>query len=436
MKFPNIKNLIFSEGVGSCWQEDISAVRDSWTAPGDRWTTPSSTSNNVPGTPMKYIRQPARVLSIGLQLESGETAWGDCLSVSFAGKSGRDQAIQTSSARDALQEHSLLLALQKFKGRLLCEADAGLAIEFPDWKPAIRFGVSQALVNAVAVSNHCLATDVLQQALGSVAASTAPALQGSCGSNWHDAVERMIVAGVKYLPQGQFENLAEELGADGSRLFSYISWLKERIAKLSPVSLTGTNFPRVITLDFHGALGQIFNGNVNAIVDYIERLAKSCQPFDLHVESPVVEETFHAQVNKLSKLTEAIRSRGISVKIIADEWANSLDEIKILATQTVLDGIHIKMPDTGSILDSGRAVEVCKANGIFVLLGGSCTETACSAQLAAHLAMATGPNALLVKPGISFDEGFSLITNELAKIQSLRATRVGDSDNQDSIKHF
>ena len=383
---------------------------------------------------MKYIRQPARVLSIGLQLDSGETAWGDCLSVSFAGKSGRDQAIQASSAREAIQENSLLLALQKFKGNLLCEADAGLAIEFPDWKPAIRFGVSQAMVNAVAVSNHCLATDVLQQALGSVAAIAAPALQGSCGSNWHDAVERMIVAGVKYLPQGQFENLAEELGADGSRLFSYISWLKERIAKLSPVSLTGTNFPRVITLDFHGALGQIFNGNVNAIVDYIERLAKSCQPFDLHVESPVVEETFHAQVNKLSKLTEAIRSRGISVKIIADEWANSLDEIKILATQTVLDGIHIKMPDTGSILDSGRAVEVCKANGIFVLLGGSCTETASSAQLAAHLAMATGPNALLVKPGISFDEGFSLITNELAKIQSLRATRVEDSDNQDSTK--
>lgn len=428
MFFPHVKNLIFSEGVGACWQEDIAAVRESWTAAGDRWRTSS------PNGSMQFIRQPARVLSIGLQLESGDTVWGDCLSVSFAGKSGRDQAIQTNSAREALQPKNLLAELQNLQGRSLCEVESSLSKTFSAWTPAIRFGVSHALVNAVASASHKLPCDVLQEALGSAGSAMAPALQGSCGSNWHDAVERMIVAGVEYLPQGQFENLAKELGPDGSRLFSYIDWLKGRIAELTPVSLSGPNARRVITLDFHGALGQVFLGKNAAIADYIERLTLACKPFDLHVESPVVEGNFDDQVVQVSELTRTLRARGNSVKIIADEWANSLEQIRILATKKVVDGIHIKMPDTGSLLESGRAVAICKAEGLFVLLGGSCTETATSARLAAHLAMATAPDALLVKPGISFDEGFSLITNELAMIQSLRAIRAADSDSQDSTK--
>ena len=426
--FPHIKSLIFSEGVGSCWQEDIAAVRESWTVPGDRWKTPSSNGS------MQFMRQPARVLSIGLQLESGEAARGDCLSVSFAGKSGRDQALQTSGAREALQPKNLLTQLQNMQGRSLCDVESSLSKTFADWTPALRFGVSQALVNAVASASHKLPCDVLQEALGSAGSATSPALQGSCGSNWHDAVERMIVAGVEYLPQGQFENLAKELGPDGSRIFSYIDWLKGRIAELGPVSLAGPNARRVITLDFHGALGQTFQGKNSSIADYIERLTQACKPFDLHVESPVVERNFEEQVAQLSELTRMLRARGSSVKIIADEWANSLDQIKILATKKVVDGIHIKMPDTGSLLESGRAVGICKAEGLFVLLGGSCTETATSARLAAHLGIATGPDALLVKPGISFDEGFSLITNELAMIQSLRAIRAVESDSQDSTK--
>lgn len=422
MHFPHIKNLIFADGVGSCWQEDIAAVRavhKAWTPPGDRWTTPASSNG------MQFIRQPSKVLSIGLQLDCGATAWGDCLSVSFAGKSGRGQAMQINGARNALHGNLLLNALQKLSGQRLDAVEDLLWKSFPEWNSAIRFGVSQALVNAVAIANHCLASDVLKSALGTTpVANYQPALQGSCGHNWHDVVERMIVAGVKYLPQGQFENLGDELGADGSKLFKYLTWLKGRIAQLGGVALglrEGQSSPdRVITLDFHGALSQIFDGKIDLIADYIEILDEACRPFALHVESPVAADSFAAYLEKITTLTAVLRARKTPVKIIADEWANSLEEIAILATKKAVDGIHIKMPDTGSLLDSGRAVAICKGNGLFVLLGGSCTETATSARLAAHLAMATGPDALLVKPGISFDEGFSLMTNELAMIQSVR----------------
>ena len=386
---------------------------------------------------MKFIRQPASVLQIGLQMENGETAWGDCLSVSFAGKSGRDSSLENASTRDILDPARLFKFLQDSTGKELASIDGSIAREFPKWTAAIRFGVSQAMVNAMAIATRRMPFHVLRDALASTRSQSTrekpgilavPALQGSCGSNWRDAVERMIVAGVEYLPQGQFEDLDRELGADGTRLFDYVDWLKKRIADLSPKPI-----PRAITIDFHGALDQIFRGDIRLVAEFIDKLSRRCQPFDLHVESPVVESTFEAQIQRLLELKTAMRAHGTKARIIADEWANSLAQIEKLSVDKIVDGIHIKMPDTGSLLDSGRAVRICKENGLFVILGGSCTETVTSSRLAAHLGMATGPDAILVKPGISFDEGFSVMKNELLVIQSLLAVSGAFSESHDSI---
>lgn len=379
---------------------------------------------------MKFIRQPSRVIQIGLQMESGETAWGDCLSVSFAGKSGRDASVETTSTRDLLDPARLLKILQGATGKNLVDIDTELAREFPRWTAAIRFGASQAIVNAISIATRKLPVEVFRGIPGISRQHdviSIPPFQGSCGGNWHDAVERMIVAGVEYLPQGQFEDLAGELGPDGRKLFAYVDWLKARIADLSRESR-----PRAITLDFHGALGQIFNSEMGRVAAFIGELAARALPFDLHVESPVVEETFENQARQLQGLRQELRASKVRVRVIADEWANTLGQIESLVAAKAVDGIHIKMPDTGSLVDSGRAVAACRAGGVFVILGGSCTETATSSRLAAHLAMATGPDAILVKPGISFDEGFSLMRNELLVIQSLLAVSGAFSDNQDS----
>lgn len=413
MSFPRIKRILLVDGTGACWQEDIGAIRGKYVPASDRWVTPASN----PG--MKFIRQPSHVMQTGLQLESGETAWGDCVSVSFAGKSGRDGSLEANSTRELLELPRLYETLRGCADWDLAATEATLAREFPRWTSAIRFGISQALVNAISIATRKMPCEILREALALPVTRgivPIPAFQGSCGSDWHGAAERMIVAGVEYLPQGQFEDINDELGSDGRKLFQYVDWLKARIGVLS----RGTR-PRAITIDFHGAAGQLFSGEMHRVAQFIGELSERCRPFDLHVESPVVEATFDGQMSKLGELSAALRARGITARVIADEWANSLDQIQALANSKVISGIHIKMPDTGSLLDSGRAVAACKSNGIFVILGGSCTETATSSRLAAHLAMATGPDAILVKPGISFDEGFSLVRNELLMIQSLLA---------------
>jgi methylaspartate ammonia-lyase len=413
-EFPEIARVLTADGIGSCWQEDISSIRKKWIPPGERWITPAS----APG--MRFVRQPARVLSIGLGMKDGRVAWGDCLSVSFAGKSGRESAFSNDDAAVHFIKSKLRDELIKCQGKRLADVESFLRAEHPELPTSVWFGISQALVNAVSTINNVPAHLVLRDVLGTDAiVKKIPAkieLQGSCGSNWRDVVERMIIAGVKYLPQGQFENLEIELGNEGAKLFEYIDWLKERIGTLGPVSLKNGN--RVITLDFHGALGLIFNNDVERIATYINTLESRCKPHGLHIESPLVMSTFDQQLSQLSALQVALRKRKSTALVIADEWANNLDQIEKLALAQAVGGIHIKMPDTGSILDSGRAVALCRKSELFCLLGGSCTETTTSTTLAVHLAAATAPDALLIKPGISFDEGFSLISTEFSRIQS------------------
>jgi methylaspartate ammonia-lyase len=73
------------------------------------------------------------------------------------------------------------------------------------------------------------------------------------------------------------------------------------------------------------------------------------------------------------------------------------------------------MPDTGALSECAAAVAVCKSTGVFALLGGSCTETDIGARASVHLALATQPDALLVKPGMGFDESYVAMFNEMAR---------------------
>jgi methylaspartate ammonia-lyase len=133
------------------------------------------------------------------------------------------------------------------------------------------------------------------------------------------------------------------------------------------------------------------------------------------VESPVVGKTLEDHAKRLRAIRLRVQGSSPSTKIIADEWANEVADIKFLIDQNAVDGIHIKMPDTGSLSECAEAVNICKKAKVFSLLGGSCTETDIGARASVNLAMACQPDALLVKPGMGFDESFAVMNNEMAR---------------------
>lgn len=70
------------EGAG--YVEDLAALRTSRVPLPQRWTTPPTT----PG--FRAVREPAEAVSVGLVLDNGLVAWGDCLGVSYGAAAGRD----------------------------------------------------------------------------------------------------------------------------------------------------------------------------------------------------------------------------------------------------------------------------------------------------------------------------------------------------------
>ena len=82
--------------------------------------------------------------------------------------------------------------------------------------------------------------------------------------------------------------------------------------------------------------------------------------------------------------------------------------------------IQIKTPDLGGINNSIEAVIYCNQEGVDAYLGGTCNETNRSAEVCAHIAMATSPIQYLAKPGMGVDEGYMIVFNEMSRILALK----------------
>jgi methylaspartate ammonia-lyase len=220
----------------------------------------------------------------------------------------------------------------------------------------------------------------------------------------------MIARRVASLPHALVEDIPQQLGEDGEQLVSYVRWLKTRIAELG-----GDEYRPAIHLDVHGALGRIYENNLGRILGYLYRLESWVQPYTLRVESPVIAESRAAQIETLKTLREYIQFRSMAVQIVADEWANTLEDIRAFIQAQAVDMIQIKMPDLGGVHNSVDAVMACKEGGVSAFLGGSCAETDLSARVAVHVALATQPDMIMAKPGMGVDEGISIVQNEMTR---------------------
>ena len=113
------------------------------------------------------------------------------------------------------------------------------------------------------------------------------------------------------------------------------------------------------------------------------------------------------------------------MKIVADEWCNTLEDVLEFTDARGCHMVQIKTPDLGGIQDIVEAVLYCRAHGMEAYQGGTCNETEVSAQCCVHLAMAAHPARMLAKPGMGFDEGFMVVRNEMERIRAVLACARG-----------
>jgi methylaspartate ammonia-lyase len=279
---------------------------------------------------------------------------------------------------------------------------------------ALRYGITQALLYARAEAADRIPAEIVAQEWNLPIIAQPVAVFGQTGDDRYSNADKMILKGVDALPHGLINNVDEKLGRQGEKLREYLRWLSRRIQDLR---MNETYRPS-LHVDVYGTIGQIFHNDPVKVADYVASLEKDASPFDLYIEGPVDLEHRERQMEGLAAITRQLQKLGSPVKIVADEWCNTLQDIKDFADAKSCHMIQIKTPDLGGLQDIVDAVLYCKQAGVEAYQGGTCNETDLSARACVHLAMASRPERMLAKPGMGFDEGFCIVTNEMARICS------------------
>lgn len=369
------------------------------------------------------IRQAGEAISVLLLLENGEIAHGDCAAVQYSGAGGRDPLFLASDFIPIIEQvvTPLLEGRQITSFRQLAGEIDGLKVGNKPLHTAIRYGVTQAILDAVAKKERKLMVDVIAGEYGTKPASRPLPIFAQTGDDRYINAEKMIIKGVDVLPHGLINHVPTKLGFQGEILREYIKWLKKRVMELR----TSPDYRPVLHIDVYGTIGMIFQNNLAKITSYLRLLEETAFPLPLRIEGPVDMGEREGQIRMLQALREELEKYGSKVEIVADEWCNTFDDIKLFVRERAGHMVQVKTPDLGGINNSIEAVLYCRKYGMGAYLGGTCNETDRSAQICTHVGMATGPDQILAKPGMGMDEGYMIVFNEMNRILALRGVKPG-----------
>lgn len=366
------------------------------------------------------VRQAGESISVMIILEDGQIAYGDCAAVQYSGAGGRDPLFLAKDFIPLIDKYIKpeLVGKEADNFRSLCEAMETITIDGKRLHTAIRYGVSQAILDAVAKATKRLMCEVVADEYGCTVSDSPIPIFTQSGDDRYLNADKMIIKGAPVLPHALINNVHDKLGEHGEKLLEYVKWLRDRILS----KRTDESYNPVFHLDLYGTIGAAFGDfNFSAMADYIAKVEQAAKPFHVRIEGPMdCDSDRETQIKALSGLTAELDRRGIDVELVADEWCNTLEDIKLFADNKAGHMIQIKTPDLGGINNTIEAVLYCKEKGVGAYQGGTCNETDRSAQVCVHCAMATQPVQILAKPGMGVDEGFMIAYNEMSHIIAVR----------------
>lgn len=374
-----------------------------------------------PRTPgFTRVRDPGEAVSVLLVLDDGQVAHGDAAAVQYAGVGGRDPVFRAADgvASVLADVAPLLLGRSVTAFRELAALVEGLRVDGRPLHSAVRYGVSQALLDAVAKAQQRTMAEVVRDEYATGVALAVVPMFVQSGDERYDNVDKMVLKGAGALPHG-LVNSAAVLGPDGEPLAAYVTWVRDRVLALR----VDEAYAPLLHLDVYGTVGAMCDGDPRRVAAYLARLGEHAAPFDLRVEQPVDAGSTPAQVDAMAAVRSALRALGSPVKIAVDEWCNTLADVELFVAARATDVVHVKSPDLGGVGNTVEALLHVRGTGVEAYCGGTCNETDRSAQVCAHVAMACGAAQVLARPGMGVDEGMMVVGNEMARTLALAARR-------------
>ncbi|WP_088188316.1 methylaspartate ammonia-lyase [Desulfosporosinus sp. FKA] len=406
-----IVDIIASPGLTGFYFDDQQAIKagaghDGFTYTGEPMT---------PG--FKAVRQRGESISVMLILEDGQVASGDCAAVQYSGAGGRDPLF--------LAEEFIPIILEEIAPKLLgqeLDSFRHLAALVENSKrpngdryhTAIRYGVSQAILDAVAKAKKKTMTEVILEEYDLPMILEPVPIFAQTGDDRYDNADKAIIKRAGVLPHALINNVETKLGVNGELLLDYVTWLRNRI-----LAIGGDDYRPVLHIDVYGTIGIAFKDDTQKMAEYFAKLEKAAAPLHLRIEGPMDAGSTGGQIAQLKALRVALKERGVKVEIVADEWCNTYEDIVEFVDAQAADMVQIKTPDLGGIQNTIEAVIYAKKYGVGAYVGGSCNETDAGGRTAVHVALASRPDQMLAKPGMGVDEGYMIVHNEMNRTLAL-----------------
>ncbi len=361
------------------------------------------------------IRQAGEAISVQLILEDGSVGYGDCAAVQYSGAGGRDPLFLASDFIPFIEEKikPMLIGEDVSSFRTLAEKYDKLIVDGKRLHTAIRYGITQALLSATANAKRITMAEVIRQeynVCGDVY-SPIPVFTQS-GDDRQTNADKMIIKQADVLPHALINHVDTKLGKKGEILLDYIAWLRDRILAYR----TDENYSPVFHIDVYGTIGLAFNYDVDEMFNYLLKCEQTAKPFAIRIEGPIDTGDQEGTLHYEKVLTKMLNDCGSKLQIVADEWCNTLEDIKLFANEKAGHVLQIKTPDLGGVNNVAEAIIYCNEMGVGSYCGGTCNETDQSAKVTTNIAIACRALQCLAKPGMGVDEGYMIVKNEMNRV--------------------
>lgn len=411
-----IKDVILTRSYSGFYYDDQNAIKQGAQHDGFFYKGEPVTDG------FKVIREPGEVISIQLVLEDGSVGLGDCVAVQYSGCGGRDHIFLIDENMPLLQVKivPMLIGEDVSKFRPLAEKYDRLLIDGKRLHTAVRYGLTQAILSATAASRRLTMAEVVREEydVEDTEYKVIPVFTQS-GDDRYMAADKMILKEVDVLPHALINNVETKLGKNGEILLSYIEWLKDRILthRLNP------DYNPILHFDVYGTVGLAFDNDVDKMLEFLLKCEKAAAPFRIRIEGPTDTGDREGTLKYEKILTEKLLACGSKLEIVADEWCNTLEDVKLFADEHAGHILQIKTPDLGGVNNICEAIIYCNKHGVGSYCGGSCNETDISARVTTNIGIACNAIQFLAKPGMGVDEGYMIIKNEMNRVVALANSR-------------
>lgn len=406
-----ITDVLATKGLTGFYFDDQKAIKNGAQSDGMFYKGETATEG------FTQVRIPGEAISVMLILDDGQVAFGDCAAVQYSGAGGRDPIFLAEDFIPVIEgEIKEKLVGQELKSfRELADDVDHMEVNGKRLHTAIRYGVTQAILDAVAKAKHCTMAEVVRDEYETGVEIKRVPIFAQSGDDRYLNADKMIIKQADVMPHGLFNNVKEKTGENGEKLLEYVKWLSNRVQTMR----ADENYNPTFHIDVYGTIGDFTHNDNDKMVEYFKKLEEAAKPFHLRIEGPMDMGNRADQIKALAALTKGLDDNNIKVEVVADEWCNTLEDVIDFGKAYAGHMIQIKTPDLGGINNTIQAVLECRKNGVGAYCGGTCNETSRSAEVLVNCSMGVGADQQLAKPGMGVDEGIMIVNNEMNRVVRL-----------------